>query len=185
MSALGWQASGLEPSREAVSAGQRIGLDIQQGTALNHPWEPETFDFIYSHHSFEHVPDPLATLKGLTMLLRPGGRLLIVQPDASGCCAHFGRYWGGLAAPVHIHLHTAKSMQILASQSGLEIEYQKTKDNPHDVISTFLFLMGFSLAKPHILFMTLATRAVTPVLKAVARVGLGCDLVTLFHKTPV
>ena len=37
------------------------------------PFEDQTFDLVYSIATFEHVSDPLATLKEMKRLLRPGG----------------------------------------------------------------------------------------------------------------
>ena len=181
--ALGWKASGLDPSKAAVVVGQNYGLDIQYGTAQDHNWEPETFDFIYSHHSFEHIADPLQTLIDLKTLLQTGGRLLIVQPNASGFCAQFGNSWGGLAAPLHIHLHTPKSMRILASQSGFTVEFQKPRANSQDVLDTFSFLMRASSEKRRLISSRAARLAIMPLLRLMEARGLGCDLVTQLKKT--
>lgn len=184
MSTLGWQASGLDPSRKAAAIGQKNGLDIQYGTASNHSWEPETFDFIYSHHSFEHIAEPLLTLNNLKALLRPGGRVLIVQPNADSLCARFGEFWGGLAAPLHIHLHTPNSMKILALKAGLNIEFQRSRANPQDVLDTLMLLMRISIEKQHVLSSRAARLAIMPLLRIAEMFGQGCDLVTLLRKQP-
>lgn len=42
---------------------------------------PETFQFVYSSHTLEHVRDPRATLKRWWELIRPGGYLVVQVPD--------------------------------------------------------------------------------------------------------
>ncbi len=82
----------------------------------------QQFDFIMMHHAFEHVPDPLLTLKKLYDLLKPSRYILIRIPVAASYgWKKYGVDWVLLDAPRHLFLHTTKSMKILAAQSGLEV----------------------------------------------------------------
>ena len=81
------------------------------------------FDLVMSHHSFEHVPEPLDFLRTLHRLARPGGAVLVRIPLAgSDAWRRYGVDWMGLDPPRHLHLHTVRSMEILAEQVGLEVE---------------------------------------------------------------
>jgi SAM-dependent methyltransferase len=83
------------------------------------------FDFVMLHHSFEHMPDPLAVLKQAHRLLAPGRHLLVRIPVAGSFTWRKYRVnWMPLDAPRHIFLHTRASMEVLASQSGFEIVEQ-------------------------------------------------------------
>jgi 2-polyprenyl-3-methyl-5-hydroxy-6-metoxy-1,4-benzoquinol methylase len=42
---------------------------------------PEPFDFAVFSFVLEHVPDPVAALRALTRLVRPGGRIAIAVPN--------------------------------------------------------------------------------------------------------
>lgn len=80
-----------------------------------------TWDIVMFHHSFEHVPDPLATLKCAAGLLRAGGHCVIRIPLASShAWDHYGVDWVQLDAPRHFFLHSVKSMHMLAEQAGLK-----------------------------------------------------------------
>ena len=81
------------------------------------------FDLIMFHHSFEHVVDPLATLRAARERLRDQGRCLIRIPTPS--CEAFDRYgaaWWQLDAPRHLTLITREGMDILADRAGLKVE---------------------------------------------------------------
>jgi SAM-dependent methyltransferase len=81
------------------------------------------FDFIMFHHSFEHIGKPLSALRSACRLLAPDGRVLIRIPVAD-CEAWriYGADWVQLDAPRHLFLHTRKSIQVLAGQTGFTVE---------------------------------------------------------------
>jgi SAM-dependent methyltransferase len=45
----------------------------------------ETFDVVFSSHNFEHQPDPISHLNGVSALLNPGGVFAMMVPDARYC----------------------------------------------------------------------------------------------------
>ena len=80
------------------------------------------YDLIMLHHSFEHMPEPLAVLKQLRHLLRPNRFVVIRIPVASSFAYRkYGADWVQLDAPRHLYLHTVKSMELLAAASGFRI----------------------------------------------------------------
>lgn len=82
----------------------------------------ERFDVVMMHHAYEHVPDPHQTLREIAELLKPGGTCLIRIPWVD--CEAFETYrehWVALDAPRHLHLHSLKSMQLVATQAGLDV----------------------------------------------------------------
>jgi SAM-dependent methyltransferase len=81
----------------------------------------EQFDFIMLHHSFEHMPDPAGTLRELHRLIKPSGTILIRIPVPAYAWRTFGTDWVALDAPRHFFLHTPKSIELLANQSGFEV----------------------------------------------------------------
>jgi SAM-dependent methyltransferase len=81
------------------------------------------WDLVMLHHAFEHVPDPLETLRSAARLLAPGGVCLIRIPVASSYAwRRYGTNWVQLDAPRHFFLHTPQSMRILADNAGLRLE---------------------------------------------------------------
>lgn len=56
--------------------------DLEDGDAQLMAGVPnETFDFVYSSHTLEHVVDAAATLARWWEILKPGGHLIVVVPD--------------------------------------------------------------------------------------------------------
>jgi SAM-dependent methyltransferase len=81
-----------------------------------------TYDLVMLHHSFEHIPDPLATLKRIRSLLRPDRFALLKIPVAQSYAWRvYGVDWVQLDAPRHLFLHTEESIRILARRAGLEV----------------------------------------------------------------
>jgi len=80
------------------------------------------YDFVMLHHSFEHVPDPAGTLKALAQRIAPEGTLLLRMPVADSYARRkYGIHWQAWEAPRHLHLHTARSMELLAAGAGLAV----------------------------------------------------------------
>lgn len=80
------------------------------------------FDLIMLHHSFEHLPDPLETLREIHRLLADEKFCLIRIPVANYAWEKYGVNWVQLDAPRHLFLYTEKSLQILAEKAGFKVE---------------------------------------------------------------
>jgi len=83
----------------------------------------DQYDLITLHHSYEHMPEPLVVMKQLHRLTKEGGTVLIRIPLAdSYAWRTYGVDWLQLDAPRHIYLHTCKSIERIAKQSGFHIK---------------------------------------------------------------
>lgn len=81
-----------------------------------------TWDLIMFHHSFEHMPDPLAALQKAASLLDPNGTCLMRLPLVdSFAWEHYQNAWYQIDAPRHYYLHSRKSIDLLARSSGLAV----------------------------------------------------------------
>ena len=77
------------------------------------------FDLVMFHHSFEHMPDPVATLQQAHRLIAPGGHCIVRVPLVSSrAWRKYGVNWVQLDAPRHFYLHSAGSLQGLAQRTG-------------------------------------------------------------------
>jgi SAM-dependent methyltransferase len=77
---------------KTITCRQRFGIEVnplarqvatENGLACFetlHAIEDSTVDIVISHHSLEHVPSPLQSLREIEPKLKPGGLLLIVVP---------------------------------------------------------------------------------------------------------
>lgn len=79
------------------------------------------FDLVMLHHSLEHMPDQLGTLRESRRVLKPGGAILIRIPIAAHAWKRYGPDWVQLDAPRHLYLHTVGSLKIVADQAGLVV----------------------------------------------------------------
>ncbi len=81
------------------------------------PW-----DLVMFHHSFEHVPDPIKTLRNVAGLLNQKGYCVIHIPTVSSYAwRYYGVQWVQLDAPRHFFLHSVESIQVLADKTGLHL----------------------------------------------------------------
>jgi SAM-dependent methyltransferase len=67
------------------------------------PVEDRTFDAILCTEMLEHVPDPLAVVRELSRILKPGGRLLLTAPLGSGIHQEPHHYYGGYTPYWYYH----------------------------------------------------------------------------------
>jgi SAM-dependent methyltransferase len=56
-------------------------LDFRRGDILAGPVEPGAFDFVTARAVLHHLPDAEAAIANLVASVRPGGAILLVEPD--------------------------------------------------------------------------------------------------------
>jgi len=82
-----------------------------------------SWDLILFHHSLEHMPDQLETLKAASKLLTRNGVCLANLPTVSSYAwKKYRTSWVQLDAPRHFFLHSVKSLSILAEQAKLSLK---------------------------------------------------------------
>ncbi|TNF90769.1 MAG: class I SAM-dependent methyltransferase [Gammaproteobacteria bacterium] len=118
--AHGLDVKGFELSQERREYARGMGLSVI--TEL--PAPGNQFDIIYANQVFEHLPDPLATLRQLCSRLAPRGLVYIRVPDGRGVAHTLEQYgWSpGLDAihPLeHINCFTRVTLTRLGAEAGL------------------------------------------------------------------
>lgn len=94
------------------------------------------FDLIMFNHSFEHMPDPGATLKAARERLSAAGVCLVRLPTTSSeVYSLYGVQWVGIDAPRHIFVPSRPGMAVAAEAAGLTVD--RTFDD-----SSFLGFLG-------------------------------------------
>lgn len=140
--------TGVDPFIERDINDNGIRIWKKQLDALD-----QQFDFIMLHHSFEHMPEPLATLKQLRRLLKDEGHLLIRIPLAgSYAWRKYGINWMALDAPRHLHLHTLKSMKQLADQAGFKVQEVNFDAEGFGIAASEQYLKNIPLMAPESFF---------------------------------
>lgn len=108
----------------------------------------QSFDFVMLHHSFEHMPDCLGTLRNLRRIVRNGGTLLLRIPVADSYARHkYGVHWAAWDAPRHLYLHTVKSLHLAASAAGFEVAEVTYDSTKSQFVGSELYLRGIPAAQ--------------------------------------
>ena len=95
------------------------GAKVIRGTISDLDQE---FDLITFHHSFEHIADPIETLKSVHRLLSKKGICLIRIPTVSSYAwEHYRENWVQLDAPRHFFLYSVQSIHLLAKKAKLKL----------------------------------------------------------------
>lgn len=120
MSERGWKVAGFDVSERAAAAGRASGLDIRSGSELaDARFDGASFDLVTLFCVLPHVHDPLALLREIHRLLRPGGTLFMTVPNLHSVNFWlFRSHWYHLEPPRHLHFFSARSFRAMADRSG-------------------------------------------------------------------
>ncbi len=119
---LGWDAEGVDFDRAAVERARARGLAVRLGSLREQGYAAESFDAVVMSHLIEHVPDPLLVLEECRRVLKPGGRLVILTPNA-GSWGHavFQEHWFALEIPRHLVVFDPRNLRRLVESAGLRV----------------------------------------------------------------
>jgi len=154
-------------AREAGKASEIVGIDIidrlpqhdlltryYQGDIDTLPldMEHESFDVALCADILEHLVDPWSTLRRLSLLLKPGGTLIVSLPNARNYTLalkllFFGDFQyqsDGLLDKGHLRFFCKKNMMHLIRQAGFQVV--RTDFRLHKLRKVFYFL-SFGLAE--------------------------------------
>lgn len=130
--ARGWDAKGIEPSRQAAAHARSMGLEVAEGF-----FGAETapalgrFDAIHLNNMLEHVPDPIGILRAAGDILEPGGVLCVGVPNdfsplqvASSATQNTGEWW--IAPPHHLNYFDFPTLSNLLERLGFQVSERTT-----------------------------------------------------------
>jgi demethylmenaquinone methyltransferase/2-methoxy-6-polyprenyl-1,4-benzoquinol methylase len=103
---------GIDPSRNMMTAGRReLNLPFVQGLGERLPFPHGQFDFLTMGYALRHVPDLDLTFEEYHRVLRPGGRLLLLEitRPASALGQTLARVYFGTLVPLLTRLGTGSS----------------------------------------------------------------------------
>ncbi|MEZ4663629.1 MAG: class I SAM-dependent methyltransferase [Caldilineaceae bacterium] len=125
--AFGCKSYGAELSAERIAYAESNGISVLQWDEMPN----QDFDFINTEQVFEHIPEPLPTLKHLASALKPTGLIKISVPTANNISGRLRRMdWDtpkkaklslNPVAPLeHINFYRRSSLVKMAEKAGLE-----------------------------------------------------------------
>lgn len=130
----GWQVAGVDISAYAVQhARDQRGLDARCGVLRDMQFADGSFDVVTMWDVLEHLPDPLAELREVRRVLRPGGCVLINTPNEGSLLKVLARLGyrlslGRLVYPVrklyhqyHLCYFTPDTLRRLLERAGLRV----------------------------------------------------------------
>jgi 2-polyprenyl-3-methyl-5-hydroxy-6-metoxy-1,4-benzoquinol methylase len=119
----GYNATGLDISNVAVEkAKQYLGnFYFQADVLLYADQHPESFDVILLTEVIEHVDEPLTFMKALAKLLKTDGCIILTTPNKSFYPKE--AVWSSANPPMHLWWFSEDSMQYIAKQLNLTVEF--------------------------------------------------------------
>lgn len=124
---LGWRGEGVDTDPIAIQRAAASGVEAHCGALADQRYGEATFDAVTQRHAIEHVHDPIALLAECARILKPGGRLTLMTPNAeSWAHAVFGEHYMALDPPRHLHLFTQRALENAVRRAGLAIRLSRT-----------------------------------------------------------
>lgn len=137
---FGCSSYGFEVSTERIEFARGNDVEVIDDFAKIHE---KNYDFINAEQVFEHINDPLGTLKSLVGSLKDGGIVRLSVPDARGLTRKLKNpKWKASkdsAHPLeHVNSFTHKTLKELAKQAGLKFMKQPRIENFHPGLKSYI-----------------------------------------------
>jgi 2-polyprenyl-3-methyl-5-hydroxy-6-metoxy-1,4-benzoquinol methylase len=116
----GWERFGIElPGPAAEKAVSKYGNNIFLGTIQGSDFPNSYFDVITLQDVFDHVIDPIDTLRHCNRILRPSGLIVVKVHDISSIFARIsGSKYYAIIPPYHLSYFNKKSLRIALEKTG-------------------------------------------------------------------
>lgn len=82
------------------------------------PVEDASFDVILCTEVLEHVPEPIAALREMSRILKPGGRLLLSAPFTSGMHQQPYHFYSGFSPYFYRHFLTEFGLEVVGIEGN-------------------------------------------------------------------
>jgi SAM-dependent methyltransferase len=123
----------LEQAREQQRQQRLNNLTWRQGDAQSLPFEDATFSIVSSRFAFHHFLDPLAVLKEMRRVCRPGGRVVVADSAPSPEKADAFNHMERLRDPSHVRALPQEELLHLFAVAGLQEPRAKTDALPYEL----------------------------------------------------
>lgn len=122
--------------------------DLQLGDATCMDFDDASFDFVYSYHVLEHIPDYQAALREIRRVLKPGGGYMIGTPNRTRLIGYLGSEGTALIKKIEWNLAdwSAKMRGKFRNEFGAHAGY--SLDELHDEL-TQIFTTAVSITSKY------------------------------------
>jgi ubiquinone/menaquinone biosynthesis C-methylase UbiE len=93
---------------DSAKARNKPGLELIEGSALELPYEDNSFEAIFSHHVIEHVGDHEKHLQDAARVLKPDGALYVGTPNRHRIVGYVGSFTATRAEKIKWNLQDYK-----------------------------------------------------------------------------
>ena len=128
----GFQVIGVEPIREAyIHLTDILGLQVVHGDLHSTPFPSDHFMVVSLLDVIEHVADPVAELREVFRILKPGGFVVMTTPNAAGLIQTIvggkrkilGQPWCPIDdIPWHLWGFTPRTFRLCMEKAGFYVE---------------------------------------------------------------
>ena len=119
----GWEAYGVEPSNYASEiALNQLDLNVYNCYLDDVNFDDNYFDIVTLWDVFEHLPDPVRTMRIIRRILKPDGFIVITTPNTESWERKiFKQYWAGWDVPRHYNIFSDKAIDRLLKDQGMQL----------------------------------------------------------------
>lgn len=147
MESLGFDIYGTELTEDSAARSRnKFSERIFTGDLTSLNLKESSFDMITLWHVVEHLRAPQLALKEAWRLLKPGGRIVLAQPNiASFQAALGGTKWFHLDIPRHLFHFSPRSLRHLLEKMGFSVireSQYSIEQNPFGLLQSFLNRLG-------------------------------------------
>lgn len=125
----------LEQARAKQAAQGLTNLTWDQGDVTRLPYADGQFDIVTCRYAFHHFPEPLAVLKEMVRVCRPGGRVMVADCSPEALKAKAYDRVEILRDPSHTHALPPEELSELFLEAGLPRPSVETFRLPEDLDS--------------------------------------------------
>jgi 2-polyprenyl-3-methyl-5-hydroxy-6-metoxy-1,4-benzoquinol methylase len=122
MREMGWDVEGVDVDPVSLNIARNRGLAVHQGRLMDLNFPADRFDAICMHHVVEHLHDPEGMIAECARIMKPGGKLVIITPNAQCLSLSlFKEHWYPLDPPRHIYLYNLKNLKTIFERAELKV----------------------------------------------------------------
>ena len=107
----------IEQARKAADGARNV--EFQQANAEELPFHDSSFDRVISTMSFHHWLRPSVAMKEIARVLRPGGRVCIVDPTADNVLMRLADSYVRRHDPGHVKMYPTAEYRKMYEDTGL------------------------------------------------------------------